>query len=217
MGLTACGPVTKEELDQKSAKIDERLSRLEERQRRLEEQNIKTETRVDNLAESLTRLRLEVERLKTGKDSTVSVKLPEEDRRNTQKQQMSSEGYQAEYDEALNLYNQRQLTLAKEKFIEFIKKNPKTPLTDNAYFWLGTVFRDLGELDKAQVVWLTLVEKCRRGKLPDCNKAPSAYLQLARLYELKGNQQKAEEFYENLIRDYPRSEEAEIAKRKLGK
>ncbi len=217
LGLTACGPVTKEELDQKFAKIDERLNKLEERQRRLEEQNIKTETRVDNLAESLTKLRLEVERLKTGKDSTVSVRLPDESRKNTQVQQKPAESYQAEYDEAMNLYNQKQLNLAKEKFIEFIRKNPKTPLTDNAYFWLGTIFKDLGELDKAQAVWLTLVEKCKKGELPDCNKAPSVYLQLARLYELKGNQQKAEEFYENLIKDYPRSEEAEIAKRKLGK
>ncbi|SNZ12920.1 tetratricopeptide repeat protein [Hydrogenobacter hydrogenophilus] len=217
LGLTACGPITKEELDQRFAKVDERLSKLEERQRRLEEQNIKTETRVDNLAESLTKLRLEVEKLKTGKDSTVSVRLPEESKKNIQIQQKPSESYQAEYDEAMNLYNQKQLSLAKEKFIEFIRKNPKTPLTDNAYFWLGAVFRDLGELDKAQAVWLTLVEKCKKGELPDCNKAPSAYLQLAKLYELKGDRQRADEFYENVIKDYPLSEEAEIAKRKLGK
>ncbi|MGB9874426.1 MAG: tetratricopeptide repeat protein [Hydrogenobacter sp.] len=217
LGVVACGPITKEELDQRFAKVDERLSKLEERQRRLEEQNIKTETRVDNLAESLTKLRLEVEKLKTGKDSTVSVRLPEESKKNIQIQQRSAESYQAEYDEAMNLYNQKQLTLAKEKFIEFIRKNPKTPLTDNAYFWLGTIFRDLGELDKAQAVWLTLVEKCKKGELPDCNKAPSAYLQLAKLYELKGDRQRADEFYENVIKDYPLSEEAEIAKRKLGK
>lgn len=217
LGIVACGPITKEELDQRFTRVDERLSKLEERQRRLEEQNIKTETRVDNLAESLTKLRFEVERLKTGKDSTVSVRLPEESRKNLQPQQKPAENYQAEYDEAMNLYNQKQLSLAKEKFIEFIRRNPKTPLTDNAYFWLGTTFRDLGEMNKAEAVWLTLVERCKKGGLPDCNKAPSAYLQLAKLYELKGDRQKADEFYENIIKDYPLSEEAEIAKRKLGK
>jgi TolA-binding protein len=72
-------------------------------------------------------------------------------------------------------------------------------------------------MDKAQAVWLTLIEKCKRGELPDCNKAPSAYIQLAKLYELRGDRQKADEFYENVIKDYPLSEEAEIAKRKLGK
>jgi tol-pal system protein YbgF len=217
LGIVACGPITKEELDQKFTRVDERLNKLEERQRRLEEQSIKTETRVDNLAESLTKLRLEVERLKTGKDGTVSMRLPEENKRTFQTQQKPAENYQAEYDEAMNLYNQKQLSLAKEKFIEFIRKNPKTPLTDNAYFWLGTILRDLGEMDKAQAVWLTLIEKCKRGELPDCNKAPSAYIQLAKLYELRGDRQKADELYENVIKDYPLSEEAEIAKRKLGK
>jgi len=84
LGIVACGSITKEELDQKFTRVDERLNKLEERQRRLEEQSIKTETRVDNLAESLTKLRLEVERLKTGKDGTVSMRLPEENKRTFQ-------------------------------------------------------------------------------------------------------------------------------------
>lgn len=215
--LVACGPITKEELDQRFAKVDERLSKLEDRQRKLEEQSIKTETRVDNLAESLTKLRLDVERLKAGRESTSSVRLSEEIKKKAEYPQKVEENYQREYDEAMNLYNQKQLGKAKDKFIEFIRKNPRSPLTDNAYFWLGTVFKDMNEFDKAEAVWLTLVEKCKKGELPDCNKAPGAYLQLARLYELKGDQQKANEFYQSLVKDYPLSEEAEIAKRKLGK
>lgn len=217
VALVACGPITKEELDQRFAKVDERLNKLEERQRRLEEQSIKTETRVDNLAEGFTKLRLDVERLKTGRETTSPIKTPEETKRRVEVPQKAQEDYQREYDEAINLYNQKQLSKAKEKFIEFIRKNPQTPLTDNAYFWLGTTFRDLNELDKAEAVWLTLVERCKRGELPDCNKAPAAYLQLARLYELKGDEQKANEFYQNLMKDYPLSEEAQIAKKKLGK
>jgi hypothetical protein len=44
LGIVACGPITKEELDQKFTRVDERLNKLEERQRRFEEQSIKTET-----------------------------------------------------------------------------------------------------------------------------------------------------------------------------
>jgi Uncharacterized protein conserved in bacteria len=120
-----------------------------------------------------------------------------------------------EYRSALGLYNLRQLNQAKEKFIEFIKKYPKTPLTDNAYFWLGVVYRDLGDSARAEAVWRTLEEKCKRGEMVDCNKLPSAYLQLARLYEARGNHEKAEEYYKTILKEFPLSEEVEVAKKKL--
>lgn len=129
----------------------------------------------------------------------------------------TTEEFQKEYEEALKLYNLRQLNQAKDKFIEFIKKYPKTPLSDNAYLWLGVTYRDLGEFNKAEAVWLNLVERCQKNQMVDCNKAPSALLQLARLYEQRGNSQKANEFYEAILRDYPLSEEASIAKTKLGR
>lgn len=226
LAVASCGPITKEELDKKFSDVDSRLSKLEERQKRLEEQSIKTEMRVDNLAETLTKLRLDVERLKTPGRREIGTKLPQENYKSVEKPKTSEgveketkpvEDYQREYEEAVKLYNMGQLTQAKDKLIGFIKKNPQTNLTDNAYFWLGVVFRDLNELDKAEVVWLTLVEKCKKGELPDCNKAPATYLQLARLYEQKGNQQKASEVYKSLMEEYPLSEEAEIAKRKISK
>ncbi|MFN3813637.1 MAG: tetratricopeptide repeat protein [Aquificaceae bacterium] len=218
LAMTSCGPITKEELDMKFSKVESRLSKIEESQKKLEEQNIKTEMRVDNLAETLTKLRLDVEKLKIPErgENYQKTEKPQTPER-IEKETKSVENYQREYEEAVKLYNMGQLTQAKDKLIGFIKKNPQTNLTDNAYFWLGVTFRDLNELDKAEVVWLTLVEKCKKMELPDCNKAPAAYLQLARLYEQKGNQQKANEIYQSLIEEYPLSEEAEIAKRKVNK
>ncbi|MCS7171663.1 MAG: tetratricopeptide repeat protein, partial [Aquificaceae bacterium] len=191
----------------------------------------KTEGRVDTLSESLTGIRLELERLKVkGANPQEAVAKPTEPKRETPPQpkqqeapksevatQNPTEDYQREYDEALKLYNLRQLHQARDRFIEFIKKNPRTPLTDNAYLWLGVVYRDLGETNKAEAVWLTLVERCQRKEMVDCNKAPSALLQLARLYEQRGDTQKAKEFYEAIIREYPLSEESGVAKTKLGK
>jgi TolA-binding protein len=51
----------------------------------------------------------------------------------------------------------------------------------------------------------------------DCNKLPSVYLQLARLYEAQGNNEKAKEYYEAILKEFPLSEEAEVAKKKLGR
>jgi TolA-binding protein len=101
--------------------------------------------------------------------------------------------------------------------LSFIRKYPKTPLTDNAYLWLGVVYRDLGDSARAEAVWRTLEERCKRGEMVDCNKLPSAYLQLARLYEAQGNSEKAKEYYEAILKEFPLSEEAEVAKKKLGR
>jgi len=234
--LSSCGAVTQEELNAKLAQINRRIEKLEEEQKTIRAQQIKTEERVDALSRNLASLRLEVERLRVeGRTSSpqYTPSKPEsapqsqpakvEGQPRTQHQEgqrgveATSSDYEKEYKSALDLYNLRQLNQAKEKFIEFIRKNPKTPLTDNAYLWLGIIYRDLGDNARAEAVWRTLEERCKRGELVDCNKLPSAYLQLARLYEAQGNNEKAKEYYEAILREFPLSEEAEIAKKKLGR
>ncbi len=233
--LTSCGSITREEFEKRLSSLESRIAQLEERQKTLEERNIRTEARVDNIAEGLARTRLEIEKLKLDRQApTHAGRLPEPTRETLQgpptserlqevakppqeSPQRAAEDYQREYDEAIRLYNLRQLNQAKDRLIEFIKKYPRTPLTDNAYLWLGVVYRDLGELNKAEAVWLTLVERCQKKEMVDCNKAPSALLQLARLYEQRGDNQKAKDYYESILRDYPLSEEASTARAKLGR
>ncbi|MDT7871397.1 MAG: tetratricopeptide repeat protein [Thermocrinis sp.] len=234
--LSSCGAVTQEELNAKLAQINRRIEKLEEEQKTIRAQQIKTEERVDALSRNLASLRLEMERLRVeGRTSSpqYTPSKPEsapksqpakvEGQPRTQPQEgqrgveAPSSDYEREYKSALDLYNLRQLNQAKEKFIEFIRKNPKTPLTDNAYLWLGIIYRDLGDNARAEAVWRTLEERCKRGEMVDCNKLPSVYLQLARLYEAQGNNEKAKEYYEAILREFPLSEEAEIAKKKLGR
>ena len=227
--LSSCGAVTQEELNAKLAQINRRIEKLEEEQRVIRGQQVRTEERVDALSRNLASLRLEVERLRTeGRTSTPqptpwkpenipqSRRIEEQPIERLRDVETMSPEYK-EYRYALDLYNLRQLNQAKEKFIEFIRKNPKTPLTDNAYFWLGVVYRDLGESARAEAVWRTLEERCKKGEMVDCNKLPSVYLQLARLYEAQGNSEKAKEYYEAILKEFPLSEEAEVAKKKLGR
>jgi len=242
--LSSCGGVTQEELNAKLAQINRRIEKLEEDQKTIRAQQIRTEERVDALSQNLASLRLEMERLRVeGRTSLPQpipskpenvpqpakvegqprtqpiqpesfVQRPQEGQRGVE---ASSSDYEKEYKSALDLYNLRHLNQAKEKFIEFIKKYPRTPLTDNAYLWLGVVYRDLGDSVRAEAVWRTLEERCKRGEMVDCNKLPSAYLQLARLYEARGNNEKAKEYYEAILKEFPLSEEAEVAKKKLGR
>jgi len=244
--LFSCGGATQEELNARLAQINRRIEKLEEEQKTIKAQQIKTEERVDALSQNLASLRLEMERLKVeGRTSLPPPTLskpenisppqparvegqpkreplqPEPLVQKSQEKQKdtdaTSSDYEREYKSALDLYNLRQLNQAKEKFIEFIKNYPKTPLTDNAYLWLGVIYRDLGDRTKAEAVWRTLEERCKKGEMVDCNKLPSAYLQLARLYEAQGNSEKAKEYYEAILKEFPLSEEAEVAKKKLGR
>jgi TolA-binding protein len=227
--LSSCGGVTQEDLNARLAQMDNRIRKLEEEQRAIRAQQVRTEERVDTLSQNLASLRLEVERLRTegrtsipqptpSKPENISqprpVRIEEQPIERPRDVETMSPEYK-EYKSALDLYNLRRLNQAKDKFIEFIRKYPKTPLTDNAYFWLGVVYRDLGDNARAEVVWRTLEERCKRGELMDCNKLPSAYLQLARLYEARGNSKKAKEYYEAILNEFPLSEEAEVAKKKL--
>jgi TolA-binding protein len=230
--LSSCGAVTQEELDARLAQVNKRIEKMEEEQQTIKAQQIKTEERVDALSQNLASLRLEVEKLKVeGTTKPESAKVEQQSKRETsqpkpfaQKSQERqgcartiSPDYEREYKSALDLYNLRQLNQAKEKFIAFIKNHPKTSLTDNAYLWLGVIYRDLGDRAKAEEMWRTLEERCKKGEMVDCNKLPSAYLQLARLYEAQGNSEKSKEYYEAILKEFPLSEEAEVAKKKLGR
>jgi len=229
--LSSCGGVTQEELNTRLAQMENRIGKLEEEQRAIRSQQVRTEGRVDALSQNLGSLRLEVERLRTEGRTSIPQPTPSKPENIFQSRpgriepqpierlrdvETMSPEYR-EYMSALDLYNLRQLNQAKEKFIEFIRKYPKNSLTDNAYFWLGVVYRDLGDNARAEAVWRTLEEKCKRGEMPDCNKIPSAYLQLARLYEGQGNSEKAKEYYEAILNEFPLSEEADVARRKFGR
>jgi TolA-binding protein len=244
--LSSCGTVTQEELNARLAQINRRIEKLEEEQKTIRAQQIRTEERVDALSQNLASLRLEVEKLKVEGRTSLPQPVPSKPESAPQSQLIKverqprtepiqpepfvqkpqerqrgvgapSSDYEREYKYAFELYNLRQLNQAKEKFIEFIRKYPKTPLTDNAYLWLGIIYRDLGDNARAEAVWHTLEERCKKGELVDCNKLPSAYLQLARLYEARRNKEKARRYYEAILKEFPLSEEAEVAKRKLGR
>jgi len=229
--LSSCGGVTQEELNARLSQMENRIGKMEEEQRAIRSQQVMTEGRVDALSQNLASLRLEVERLRTEGRTSIPQPIPSKPENISQSRPIRIEPQPIErlrdvetmspeyreYTYALDLYNLRQLNQAKEKFIEFIRKYPTNSLTDNAYFWLGVVYRDLGDSARAEAVWRTLEEKCKRGEMVDCNKLPSAYLQLARLYEAQGSSEKAKWYYEAILKEFPLSEEAEVARKKLGR
>lgn len=46
---------------------------------------------------------------------------------------------------------------AADKFLAYLRKYPKTNRTDDAYYYLGQIYYDLGQTEKAKNMWMTLI------------------------------------------------------------
>jgi tol-pal system protein YbgF len=119
------------------------------------------------------------------------------------------------YEMAYTAYQSGDYQKAKRLFKEFILKNPHSKLTNNAYYWLGMTEKAMHHNNEALAILLTLIDKCKKGELPSCDKAPSAYFSAANIYKEMGQKQMAEKLYKELIELYPNSIEAALARSEL--
>ena len=131
--------------------------------------------------------------------------IPQEDR---QEEEVKVETPEEAYKKAIELYSIKKLYEARNAFLNFIKKYPSDKYTDNAFFWIGKVYQELGDTRKAKSVFESLIEKCEEGKLPDCNKVPDTYLMLMKISMDEGNTEEANRYYTLLIEKFPTSDAA---------
>ena len=110
---------------------------------------------------------------------------------------------QRAYDQALSLVNTHQYSQALDAFAAFLVKYPDHPNADNATFWRGECYF-------AQQDYLRAAEQFEGviARFPLGNKVPDALLKLGMTQQKLGNAQKANGYYDKLLREYPRSEAA---------
>lgn len=221
--LFACAPVPQERLSDRVSENEVKLARLEQKHSSLEKDLEKTNERIDRLTKLVSELRIDIENLKLklgeGVTEPTAEKKEEQTPKVSQKVDMTkvpNDDEENAYRKAVDLYNLKRLYEARDAFLEFVKRFPESKYTDNAFFWIGRIYQELGDSQKAEKVYLSLVEKCEGNKLPDCNKLPDAYLQLIRIYLEKGDKAKAKEYYSSLVKRFPNSEAAARAKDLMG-
>ena len=115
------------------------------------------------------------------------------------------------YDAALALVNQKQFAQALEAFAAFLVKWPDHPNADNATYWRGECYFAQGEFARAAEQFEGVLTRFPMG-----NKVPDALLKLGMAEEKLGNPQKANQAYERLQREFPRSEPARRIPRASG-
>ncbi len=126
-----------------------------------------------------------------------------------------SEAVRRDYDAAWKLIEQKDYNRAIDRFKAFITKYPKSAYAGNAQYWIGECYYALRQFDKAIPAFNAV-----RRNYPKGDKVPAALLKMGYAFaELAKTdpQSKTDARFvlQELIDQYPKSEEAAKAKQKL--
>jgi len=116
----------------------------------------------------------------------------------------------ADYRDAIGMIRQGQCNQAVPKLRDFIRKNPKSDLADNAQYWIGSCYYSQRDYNRA-IIELNEVLL----KYPKADKVPPALLMLADAFADSGDKIDARLILQKLIADHGTSEEAAKGRQKL--
>ena len=115
------------------------------------------------------------------------------------------------YDRALNLVlKDKRYQQAIPEFRAFNKSFPNSSYAPNAHYWLGQLLFNQGELAQAKQEFDIVVNK-HKGSA----KRPDALLKLAMVAQKQKNTKQAIATYQQLVKEYPDSTAAKLAKPRL--
>ena len=114
------------------------------------------------------------------------------------------------YDTAYRDFSRGNYRLAITGFQELLRFHPDSDLADNAQYWTGECYYGLGELDEAILEYIKV-----RDLYPKGDKVAAATLKTGYAFLRKGDTAAARRYFETVVREFPKSDEAALAKDKL--
>ncbi|MBU2871096.1 tol-pal system protein YbgF [Colwellia sp. E2M01] len=115
------------------------------------------------------------------------------------------------YDRAVNfVLKDKNYQQAIVEFKAFNKNFPKSSYAPNSHYWLGQLLFNQGELTEAHNEFLIVVNAHK-----DSSKRPDALLKLGMIEEKQKDNNKAILSYQQLLKEYPDSTSAKLAKPRL--
>jgi len=114
------------------------------------------------------------------------------------------------YRNAKQAYDQGDLDTAKTNFQELIQNYPKSERADNAQFWIGEIYYREKWYEKAILEYQKVIENYPKG-----NKVPASLLKQGFAFLNLGDKANTRLILEELVKKYPNSNEAKIARDKL--
>ncbi|MDF2414593.1 tol-pal system protein YbgF [Aeromonas sp. 1HA1] len=117
------------------------------------------------------------------------------------------------YDTAVNMVlKDKNYDKAIPAFEGFIKQYPSSGYVPNAHYWLGQLLFNKGDRTGAAAQFSTVANKFSKSP-----KRADALLKLGMLAQLDGKKAEAKTFYEQVIKGYPNTSPAQLAKQSLSK
>ena len=197
----------KELLKRPSKDMDRIKDDMEDRLKTLEERRKNQEEKVRELEERLKAPEpktpgpgpkpMESEKSASTKESPAELKG-------------SSTGMGDLYKDAYETFHKGDLEGARRKFEAFLKQYPNTELSDNAQFWIGETYYLKKDYERAILEYEKAIVK-----YPEGDKIPAAILKQALAFSELGDKTNARNLFKRVIEKYPRSDQAEMAKKKL--
>ncbi len=138
------------------------------------------------------------------KPTTNQGEKPQAD--NSQNQLLDKQRYIAAFDELRNGHTLQSI----DQFKIFLSQHPNSEYANNAQFWLGEAYRANHDNVSARKAFNDVLEK-----YPDGAKVPDAVLKLGYIEVEEKNSAKATEYLNRVISDYPKSNAAVLASKKL--
>jgi len=190
------------EIGQVKADVEARLKGLEESRRTLEEKN---KVQEEKIKEMETHLKAVDERVReTGEEKPESTKeLPS-------KAKGTSAGMKNLYKDAYDTLQKKDLEEARRKFEAFLKQYPNTDLSGNAQFWIGEIYYQKKDFEKAILEYEKAITK-----YPETDKVPAALYKQALAFLELGDKGNARNLLKRVLQRFPKSKQAEMAKKKL--
>ena len=117
---------------------------------------------------------------------------------------------EALYSRAKQSFDQGDSDAARKDFESFISRYPKSKNADNAQFWIGEIYYRDKWYEKAILEYQKVIEI-----YPDGNKVPASLLKQGLAFYNIGDKANARLILEELVRKYPKTNEAKVAAKKL--
>jgi tol-pal system protein YbgF len=115
------------------------------------------------------------------------------------------------YDEAAGDLTQGRYSSALRGFREFVSRYPSTELSDNAQYGVGECFFAQAMFDSAEVEYARV-----ESMFPNGDKVPASLYKLALSRDRQGKTAAAKKTFEDLVKRFPNSGEAQLARERLG-
>ena len=114
------------------------------------------------------------------------------------------------YQQAYDTMKGGNVVKARELFTKFLELHPKHRLAANAHYWLGETYYTEKNFEQAILEFQEVIKN-----FPEKDKVPAAMLKQGMAFTELGDSKSAAYIYKKLVDEFPKSEEAKLAKGKL--